>query len=198
MEQFVYGFLTAGVLAILILPWFFWEMEDRRKENRSKYAWEKQQNEPESQNEVEEVNTQDLFIETLTRLGCKYKFDEESERRIHFDYQGEHFFADINTNSSFVHLFDTFWLEVELYKTDEVSRLRKAINTANQSELVTTLFTIDDDEKSMYVHSHYSFIFRKNIPDLDDYLKAILYSFFEAHRTITSEASILREMEKSV
>jgi len=198
MEQFVYGFLTAGVLAILILPWFFWEMEDRRKENRSKYAWEKQSNEPESQNEVEEVNAQDLFIETLTKIGCKYKVDEDSDRRIHFDYQGEHFFADTNKGSSFVHLYDTYWLEVELYQTDEVSRLRKAINTANQSELVTTLFTIDDDEKSMYVHSHYSFIFMKNIPDLDDYLKAILYSFFEVHRSVTTEVSILREMEKSV
>ena len=168
------------------------------------YSWEKWQNNKKQETLVanrdtqEEVNTQDLFIETLTRIGCKYNVDEESDRRIHFDYQGEHFFVDINTNSSFVHLFDTFWLEVELYKTDEVSRLRKAINTANQSELVTTLFTIDDDEKSMYVHSHYSFIFRKNIPDLDDYLKAILYSFFEVHRNVTTEVSILREMEKSV
>ena len=198
MEQFVYGFLTAGILAILILPWLFWGMEDQRKDTHSKYAWERQQNEPETQDDVEEFKTQDLFVETLTKIGCQYKVDEESDRRIHFDYQGEHFFVDINTNSSFVHLFDTFWLEVELYKTDEVSRLRKAINTANQSELVTTLFTIDDDEKSMYVHSHYSFIFRKNIPDLDDYLKAILYSFFEVHRNVTTEVSILREMEKSV
>ena len=189
MEQFVYGFLTAGVLAILILPWFFWEMEDRRKENRSKYAWEKQSNEPESQNEVEEVNAQDLFIETLTKIGCQYKVDEESDRRIHFDYQGEHFFADINEGISFVHLYDTYWLEVELNKTDEVSRLKKAINTANQSVPVTTLFTIDDDDKCMYVHSRYSFVFGKNIPSLDDYLKAILYYFFEAHRIVATEAN---------
>ena len=168
------------------------------------YSWEKWQNdkkkEPLVANQVtpEELKTQDLFIETLTMIGCKYKIDEESDRRIHFDYQGEHFFADINEGSSFVHLYDTYWLEVELYKTDEVSRLRKAINTANQSELVTTLFTIDDDDKCMYVHSRYSFVFGKNIPSLDDYLKAILYSFFEAHRIVATEVSILREMEKSV
>lgn len=202
--QFVYGLLAGIVIAILVLPIFFWSMETKRKETHSKHAWEKQQSEPEQQSSStskdtqEEFGTRDLFIETLKKIGCRYNFDEESDSRIHFEYQGECFFADTSNDGPFVHLYDTYWLELELYKTDEVSRLRKAINTANLSELVTTLFTIDDDNKSMYVHSHYSFIFQKSIRDLDYYLMAILNAFFGAHRAIATEVSILREMEKSV
>lgn len=202
--QFVYGLLAGIVIAILVLPIFFWSMETKRKETHSKHAWEKQQSEPEQQSSStskdtqEEFGTRDLFIETLKKIGCRYNFDEESDSRIHFEYQGERFFADTSNDGPFVHLYDTYWLELELYKTDEVSRLRKAINASNMSELVTTLFSIDDDNKSMYVHSHYSFIFQKSIRDLDYYLMAILNAFFGAHRAIATEVSILREMEKSV
>ena len=191
MEVIYEYVLVWGVVIFVTSCVFLWEKWQNGKKQQSTTIYT-------DQNMAEEHLTKDLFIEALKMKECQYKIDEELDTRIHFNYQGEHFFADVSNDSPFVHLYDTCWFEVELYKTDEVSRVRKAINTTNQSALVTTLFTINDDEKSMYVHSKYSFVFFKEMPGLGNYLDAILWSFFDAHRAIATEVSILREMEKSV
>ena len=39
--------------------------------------------------------TRELFLETLTKIGCQYEFsEEENDDRIFFAYQGEHFIVD--------------------------------------------------------------------------------------------------------
>lgn len=47
----------------------------------------------------ERKGTKDLFLETLTRLGCQYEIDDEDEADIRFAFQGE-FFVVRATNES--------------------------------------------------------------------------------------------------
>lgn len=147
--------------------------------------------------EKEETGTRSLFLDALAKIGCQYKFGEGDDTRIFFDYQGEHFFADMNNDSIYVHIWDIHWGHVELYDIDEVSRLRKAINDSNINTTVITVFTIDDENKTMDVHSKSTIPFVSLMPYLENYLRTELDEFFRVHQTVGAEMHKLREQGQS-
>ena len=197
---FVYAFFVFIAIAIALTVWNDWkEGKLRKKEFEQKQALiALQQKAPVSTNPPgKAVGARDLFLDTLTKIGCQYQLGEGEDKRIFFAYQGEHFFADTTNETNYVHLWDTHWGHVELYDIDEVSRLRKAINTSNLKTSVTTIFTIDEDGKNMDVHSKSTIPFMSSMPDLDDYLRVELNDFFRAHQVVGNEMHKLRENEQN-
>ena len=170
-------FIVSG-LGILVNSWF------------NKYKEKKEEM------EIRNKNTRELFLDTLERIGCQYQLGEGEDSRIFFSYQGEHFFADMDDESIYVHIWDTHWVQVELYDIDEMSRLRKAINTSNKNSAVSTFYTIDDDAKTMNVHTKSTITFLSSIPYLEDYLRTELNEFFHAHQIVGTEIHKLREQEQ--
>lgn len=141
-------------------------------------------------------STRDLFMETLTEIGCQYELsDEQDDDRIFFDFQGEHFFAGVNNDSFYVHIYDTYWEHVELYDIDEFSRLRKAVNESNRVCSVTTFYVIDEGGKTVDVHSKSIIPFMPQIPNLGAYLRIELNEFFRAHQCVGMEMAKQREKE---
>ena len=144
--------------------------------------------------EETKTGTRDLFLETLNKIGCQHEIDEEDDR-ILFAYQGEHFVADASNDKWYVHLWDTHWGHVELYDVDEFSRLRKAVNHANLNCTTITVYTIDEDSKTVDVHCKSAFPFLPQMPELDKYLRGELNDFFRAHHLVGSEMAKLRDQE---
>ena len=142
------------------------------------------------------IGTRDLFLSTLTKIGCQYQFsDEEGDDRIFFAYQGEHFFVNAQNNLRYIQIFDTPWGHVELYDVDDFARLKKAINGSNLNNSVITIYTIDEDAKSVDVHSKSTILVIPQIPEIEDYLRLELNEFFGAHRYVGNEMAKLREQE---
>ena len=141
------------------------------------------------------TGTRDLFLQTLTNIGCQYEIGEGEDDRIFFAYQGEHFIADATNEGWFVHLWDTYWGHVELYDIDEFTRLRKAINTANMNCATMTVYTIDEEGKTVDVHCKAAMLFLPQIPQIEVYLRGELEDFFRAHRIVGNEMAKLREKE---
>ena len=142
--------------------------------------------------------TRDLFLETLTKIGCQYEFsEEEGDERIFFAYQGEHFFVDATNEAWYIHIYDTHWGHIELYDIEEFARLKKAINDANLNNRVITIYTIDEAGSNVNVHCKSTILFIPQIPHIEDYLKLELNAFFHAHHYVGNEMAKLRESEKS-
>ena len=142
--------------------------------------------------------TRDLFLETLTKIGCQYEFaEEEDDDRIFFAYQGEHFFVNATNEGWYIHIYDTHWGHVELYDIEEFARLKKAINGSNLSNSVMTVYTIDEAGSSVDVHCKSTILFVPQIPRIEDYLRLELNEFFRAHQYVGNEMARLRESEKS-
>lgn len=198
---FVYAFFIFISIAVALTVWNDWkEGKIRKKEFEQRQALIALQQETPASNTLSDGNNigaRDLFLDTLTKIGCQYQLGEGDDNRIFFAYQGEHFFADTTNENSYVHLWDTHWGHVELYDIDEVSRLRKAINTSNLKTSVTTIFTIDEDGKNMDVHSKSTIPFMSSMPDLDDYLRVELNDFFRAHQVVGNEMHKLREKDQN-
>lgn len=145
----------------------------------------------------EKEGSRDLFLKTLTKIGCQYELSEEESDRIFFAYQGENFIVDARNDWHFIHIWDTYWGKIELYDIDESSRLRRAINTANLNNAVMTVYTIDEEGKTMDVHCKRNILFIPEIPEIDQYLRLELSEFFRAHQIVGNEMARLREQEKA-
>ena len=142
--------------------------------------------------------TRELFLETLTKIGCQYEIGEGDDDRILFAYQGEHFMVDASNERFFVTIWDTYWAHIELYDIDELSRLKKAINGSNISNSVTTVYTIDEAGGNVDVHCKSIILFIPQIPQLEGYLRMELGEFFRVHHYIGNEMTKLREQENAV
>ena len=136
----------------------------------------------------------DLFLETLTKIGCQYDIDLE-DGKIGFAYQGENFVAYANNEGWLVHLWDTHWGQVELYDVDEFARLRQAVNNANINCGVITVYTINEAGSTVDVHSKLIIAFMTEMPELDNYLRGALNEFFKAHHFLNQEMARLRGEE---
>jgi tetratricopeptide (TPR) repeat protein len=144
--------------------------------------------------EEESKGTRDLFLETLTKIGCQYEIDPD-EGYISFGYQGENFVASATNDGWYVRLWDTYWGHVELYNVDEFSRLRKAVNHANLNCATMTIYTINEESNTVDVHCKSIFPFMPQMPNLEDYLRNELGDFFTAHHLVGGEMAKLRDQE---
>ena len=141
--------------------------------------------------------TRDLFLETLTKIGCQYQLaEEEGDNRIFFSYQGEHFFVIATNEILYIQIYDTHWRHVDLYDIDEFSRLRKTINESNLNNNVTTVYTIEEEGGNVYVHCKSTILFMPQIPNIEEYLKIELSEFFRVHQYVNIEMAKQREKEK--
>ena len=144
----------------------------------------------------ERKGTRDLFLETLTKIGCQYEIGEGEEGDINFAYQGEYFIVKATNKGSFIHIYDTHWAQVELYDIDEFARLKKAINESNMRNSVTTVYTIDEAGSSVDVHCKSVILFVPEIPDIAEYLRVELSDYFRAHETVNVEMAKQRAQEE--
>ena len=144
----------------------------------------------------EAKGTRDLFLETLTKIGCQYEIDPE-DGNILFAYQGEHFVATANNEGWYVRVWDTYWGHVELYNVEEFSRLKKAVNHANINCATMTIYTVNEEGKCVDVHCKSTFPFMAQMSNLEDYLRNELGDFFTAHHLVGSEMAKLREQEEN-
>lgn len=142
-----------------------------------------------------QIGTRDLFLETLTKIGCQYEIEEGEDGDIHFGFQGEYFTVRANNECAYVQIWDLHWGHVELYDIDELARLKKAINESNLRNSVTAVYTVDEDGKKVDVHCRSVILFVPEIQDLTGYLRIELNEFFRSHETINVEMAKQREQE---
>ena len=166
--------------------------------DRAKDELEKESNMNKETNKDGKIGTRDLLLETLTKIGCQYEFEEsedDEEGDIRFGYQGEYFVVRASNKTPFIHIYDTHWGHVELYDIDEFTRLKKAINESNIRNSVTTVYTIDEAGSNVDVHCKSVILFVPEIPNIADYLRLELSEYFRVHETINMEMAKQRETE---
>ena len=168
--------------------------------NRAKEELEMESKMNKETNKEEKIGTRDLFLETLTKIGCQYEIEESEdveESDIRFGYQGEYFVVRASNKTQFIQIYDTHWGHVELYDIDEFARLKKAINESNIRNSVTTVYTIDEAGSNVDVHCKSVILFVPEIPNIDGYLRLELSEYFRVHETINMEMAKQREAEVS-
>ena len=123
-------------------------------------------------------HTKDLCIELLKQLNCKAAVAEEDENRLCFQYQGELFVIDASNESFFIDIWDPRWYIVPLDDLEQMSNVRKAINTINNYSGTTIVYCIEEEEQKFVLHSKRQCILPKDLPNVKEHLSALLNDFF--------------------
>ena len=150
---------------------------------------------PLNNNKMEEnqnLSTRDLCAEVLRKLNCDVQFDEENEYNMYFTYQGENFSVDTWENGLMITIWDTWWGTVDLDDLDDVSRVRKAINNINVRQNLTLMYSIDEKGQKFAVHTKRQCLLIPQIPQIENYMAAMLTGFFDVQRSFKEEYDRLR------
>lgn len=155
---------------------------------------------PLNNNNMEEnqnLSTRDLCAEVLRKLNCDVQFDDENEYNMYFTYQGENFSVETWEDGLMITIWDTWWGTVDLDDLDEVSRVRKAINTINVRQNLILMYSIDEKSQKFAVHTKRQCLLIPQIPQIENYMVAMLTGFFDVQRSFKEEYDRLRLEEKA-
>lgn len=142
--------------------------------------------------ENHKLSTRDLCAEVLRKLNCDVQFDDENEYNMHFSYQGENFSVETWEDGLMITIWDTWWGTVDLDNLDDVSRVRKAINTINVRQGFTLMYSIDEKSQKFAVHTKRQCLLIPQIPQIENYMVAMLTGFFDVQRSFKEEYDRLR------
>lgn len=135
----------------------------------------------------EPPHTKDLCIELLKKLNCEVFVSEEEENRLDFKYQGEHFIIDATNESFFINIWDPGWYVVPLDDLEQMSNVRKAVNTINNYSGTTIVYYIEEEGQKFILHSKRQCILPKDLPHVKEYLRALLDDFFAVQKWLSKE-----------
>lgn len=113
----------------------------------------------ETEEETEEMTTSALVMSILQQLGCQPEVNEENH--ISFKYQGDDFLVAAEDGLRLIIVWNPWWASISI-DNQALPYLKEIINAVNMNSLVTTVYALDEDEKTLGIHSKcHMFLHRK-------------------------------------
>ena len=194
------------LIAVALFCYFLYNKDKKNKEEQEMDRIAKVPNMsvnaevlPLNNNKMEEkqnISTRDLCVEILRKLNCEVQFDEENEYTMFFTYQGENFRIDTWKDCLMIGIWDTWWGSVDLDDLDDICHIRKAINTININSFLTMVYSIDQEGQHFAVHTKRQCLLVPQIPNIENYLAAMLAGFFDVQRSFREELDKLRREDE--
>lgn len=200
-----FAFMIAFILVVIVLFYFSYY---KAKQKKADQEMDRIMNVPsktvsaevlplnnDNMEENQNVSTRGLCVEVLRKLNCDVQFDEEDDSIMFFTYQGERFRIDTWKDCLMIRIWDTWWGTIDLDDLDDVSRIRKAINIVNINSFLTMVYSIDQEHQQFAVHTKRQCLLIPQIPNVENYLAAMLAGFFDVQRSFKEELDKLRREE---
>ena len=170
------------ILAVVVIYYIFrnylWNDGDAYDSN---IELEQKNNEENVTYMEETISTKQLALRIIENIGSKPQFTEEG--RIQFEYQGITFLMEATDDCKFVNLIWPWCHSFSKFDIDEFARVRQVVNEVNMNDSLSVFYTItDSDEVALHIKKHFPLV--SQIPEVEEYLKLILNSFFRAARNL--------------
>ena len=165
--------LTLMIVISVILH--FWKKDEQQTDDTE-----------DDDSQYEQKDSLELLHECLAKLGCQYEYDKETGHT-KFLFQGGAFIVHTSENSFWIDIYYLDWLEHDMDDIDGYADLKCIVNEANKHPNVVTIYTIDDEQNKVILHSYTQIIFLPQIPHLELYLKGVLEGFFKNCNYVYSE-----------
>ena len=94
----------------------------------------------------------------------------------------------------FVNLIWPWCHSFSKFDIDEFARVRQVVNEVNLRDTLSVVYTISDSD-DVALHIKKNFLLVPQIPEVEEYLKLILNSFFRTARTLDLEIEKCRMQE---
>ena len=138
------------------------------------------------------ISTRQLALNTIEHIGSEPKYTEEG--RIQFEYQGVIFLMEAVNDCAFVNLIWPWCHSFSKFDIDEFARVRQVVNDINARGTASVFYGMtDSDDVAVHIKMH--FLLVQQIPDIEEYLRLMLESFFRTARTLDVEIEKCRMQE---
>ena len=168
--------ILIAVIALALWPLAFLVLRIRHERKKRRNRLDRMTKE-----DLEDIGTEELVIAVLKKIGCQPETNEEGH--IVFKYQGDDFYIAVEDEARFIMIWNPWWASISV-DNPALPYLKEIVNLVNVDSLVTTVFTADEDEKNVGLHSKCHTVFTPKEGQLDEYLKAMLDHFFVTHDAI--------------
>mgnify|MGYP007069841951 CR=1 FL=1 len=188
--------IIIAIVAVAIISYLKYRSYEREKEQEMETE-ENMEAENDRETEIMESHkgTRDLLTDIFKKWGCQYELNDDGTR-IYVLFQGGTFYVDADNEHVMVDIYYPAWMDCDLSDIDEFSRLRKTVNDVNiMSGGDTIVYTIDEDEEKVMLHSRRRIILLSQMPDVESYLRAMLVGFFETRQKFHEELTRQRAEE---
>lgn len=168
--------ILIAVIALALWPVTFLVLRIRHERKKRRDRLDRMTKE-----ELEDIGTDELVIAVLKKIGCQPETNEEGH--IVFKYQGDDFYIAVEDEARFIMIWNPWWASINI-DNPALPYLKEIVNLVNVDSLVTTVYTADEDEKNVGLHSKSHTLFTPREGPLDEYLKAMLDHFFVTHDAV--------------
>ena len=182
-----------GILAFVVIYniWRYYHEDDSN--DYSPVTTDTSENKQEEETSMEEtISTRQLALNTIERIGSEPQYTEEG--RIQFEYQGIVFLMEAANDCMFVNLIWPWCYSFNKFDIDEFARVRQVVNDINARGTASVFYGITDSD-DVAIHIKKNFLFVPQIPELEEYLKLMLDTFFRTARTLDVEIEKCRLQE---
>ena len=182
-----------GILAFVVIYkiWCYYHEDDSN--DYSPVTTDTSENKQEEETSMEEtISTRQLALNTIERIGSEPQYTEEG--RIQFEYQGVIFLMEAVNDCMFVNLIWPWCHSFSKFDIDEFARVRQVVNDINARGTASVFYGITDSD-DVAIHIKKNFLFVPQIPELEEYLKLMLDTFFRTARTLDVEIEKCRLQE---
>ena len=182
-----------GILVFVVIYniWRYYH-EDHSDDYGPNIEPEPMNNEVNGTNMEETISTRQLALRTIENIGSEPKYDEAG--RIQFEYQGVVFVMEADNECLFVNLIWPWCHSFSKFDIDEFARVRQVVNEINLRDTLSVVYTISDsDDVALHIKKH--FLLVPQIPEVEEYLRMILNSFFRTARMLELEIEKCRMQE---
>ena len=182
------------ILTIIVVIFNIWRYnrENDSDDYVSNIDEEPQNNEVNVSYMEEKISTRQLALKIIENIGSTPQYTEEG--RIQFEYQGIVFVMEADNECLFVNLIWPWCHSFSKFDIDEFARVRQVVNEVNLRDTLSVVYTISDsDDVALHIKKH--FLLVPQIPDVEEYLRMILNSFFRVVRTLELEIEKCRMQE---
>ena len=105
------------------------------------------------------------------------------ENHISFKYQGDDFLVAAEDGLRLIIVWNPWWASISI-DNQALPYLKEIINAVNMNSLVTTVYALDEDEKTLGIHSKCHMLFAPEEGEPEKSFTDLLDSFFTTHNTI--------------
>jgi hypothetical protein len=182
-----------GILVfVVIYNLYRYYREDNDNDYSESTATTPDSNQIEEKRMEETISTRQSALRTIENIGSKPEYTEEG--RIQFEYQGIVFLMEAANDCLFVNLIWPWCHSFSKFDIDEFARVRQVVNKVNLRETLSVVYSVTDSD-DVALHIKTNFLLVPQIPEVEEYLKLILNSFFRTARTLDLEIEKCRMQE---
>ena len=126
-------------------------------------------------------SAEELFLRLLDSIGCQHETVDEG-RAVNFRFEGGTFTAYPRRYNSFVEIHFPYFFDMESYDEARFVRLSCVVSEANLRHIAQVFHTERDGR--VYVHCKQVIYLADGIPEVEEYLRALLRVAFDVRRFI--------------